>query len=303
MNRSTTLIAVLLVCFLSGCASVSGRAAARATSRSVQELGNEQVQEDFAGFMRSPSVMKAWQDLGQSAGRGIALVVSEEAPEIVEELAAAEHSHRLLGALARTAAREIVHEMDGMVDEKLGPVAARVIQRDIGPAMAGVIRQDVGPAIVESFDGRLDPVLARSAGVMLNEVVRVMSTGIEKDLGPAAARAIRQDIGPAVTQSIDAELEATLARSARTLARESVLGSHEGLVELREQPDSLFGGAMRFGIGAVQLVVLAGGIALGLLIGLLVQSKRNERRERARADEREATLLEVVRALRQEPVG
>jgi hypothetical protein len=292
MNRTALLvITALITSLLSGCAAVSGRAAAKATSRSLQQLGNEEAQQYFGAFMRSPSVREAAQDIGESTGRGIAIVVSEEAPEILDEFASSHHSHRLMADLAATSARTIVGELDDAVDETLGPAAARAI------------RQDIGPAVVETFDGRLDPALAHTAGTISREVVRTMGTGIETELGPAVARAIRQDIGPAIADGIDAHLEDALARSARIVARESVIGTHEGLLELRKQPESLFDGALRFAVGTGQLVILAVGLLVGLLIGLLIQSRRNERRERARADERESTLLEVCRALRQQPTG
>jgi hypothetical protein len=234
-------------------------------------------------------VLSATRRIGENAGRGIAVVVSEEAPEIVDEFASSEHSHRLMAALAATAARAVAEEMSTSMDGKLGPAAARAI------------RQDIGPAITETFDGRLDPALARSAGAIVHQVVRVMSAGIEQDLGPAAARTIRQDIGPAISESIDQNIDEALARGARVASRESVLGTHDGLLELREQPDSILGGVLRFGANAVQLLILATGIVLGALIALLVQSKRSERRERARAEEREATLLAIYQALRRDP--
>ncbi len=230
-RRALVVIAVLVATVLSGCSPLTGRAAARATGRSVSALTVEETQQDFAGFLRSPSMREAFHDLGESTGRGIAVVVSEQAPEIVDEFTSSERSEALVTSLAGKAAREAAREL---------------------------------------------------------------GTGIEEDLGPATARTIRRDVAPALAEGFDQHLRETLARSARSMSRESVLGAGDGFVELKEQPGGLLGGALRVGVGAAQLVILLVGVALGVLLALLLQSRRNERRERARAEAHEATLAELL---------
>jgi uncharacterized membrane protein affecting hemolysin expression len=167
--------------------------------------------------------------------------------------------------------RGVVRGMAAGLSEELRPeqveAFVRTVMDGVEPALARAVRGDLGDSLEElaarmvdaAFDEALTPerrqqvvslarVLARAT---TNAVMQVLSEQIRQqlapalqamirdDVAPAVAEAMRQQIGPAVTDMLNQpKFRQSLADSAQILGKNLVLGTNQGLLELRaEDPE------------------------------------------------------------------
>lgn len=251
-------------------------AAINSSLRAMSEAENQRL---VLQLMASPAMREAVQGFTAALADGTLNAMTE--PERLARVEAM--SARYVSTLTRVVTRSM----------------AEGIRQDLAPALAVVMRETVAASLREALRETYQRDMQRVAGGLTRAAVDAAVRGVSEG--------ITRDIAPAMRGALDDErTTAALGVTARTLARDAVLGSNDAMSQIQRaqersgRPSFLarLGSLTEGGVKVMQLLA-AGALALIVVLGLwivrLIFKSRRVQAESERHAESAATLAQAIR--------
>jgi len=231
--RAASLAGPALGVLLAGCAYSSENIVRRTTPAAIEEtleaLNDPKNQGLIRDLVGDAEVQDAVAEIAEAMTGGLLEGLTDEAraarlSELSERLVS-----RLIAAASEGIREELTPSVRSMVERTVAGAIGRALspktRRDAQALAAGIAREGAAAMVTgasEAIRSDLGPALAAV---------------VDDDLGPALERALADRLVPALSRSIEEELRSrakpALAELTREMAKQTVLGVDDALVELK----------------------------------------------------------------------
>lgn len=274
---------------MSGCAhtigAATGEVVAGATpavaDSTLTVLEDQKLRERVAKVLTTPEIQRSISAITRGVVHGATEQIGEDAPKLAEQLS------ETLGKTLKT-------NMAG-----------------IGAGTDALTRRAVSAALDEAMSERNQAKSQSFATNLTSALVKTLAAEMST-LSPALRKAIKEDIGPVVgevveKQAVDLlskpEMKTAIAGVVREVARQSVLGTNDGIAELAEKRKAESGSSPLgiFGTFFSERTWLIGGLVAVALLAFplfwLIRQQRAAKRYREDAERRSNRALALLAAI------
>ena len=252
---------------------------------SLDVLDREENRERLGRIMNSPQMRAAMHDLSQSIVLGVV------------------HGIRRAQAESGRKRIDVGASVGEALEKHVAPAAGKLTYRIVDSALTASLSDKHIAQLGVLGKHTTHAVLAGVGSGVRDEVGPALATTLDHDIGPAVARMIERDVLPSVGRGLDSpEMQAAVANTTRTIATELVSSTADAMSVEQERKEAsgresrlqVFGTNIAVGYAVALFLAFAFGTTMIVLGVLLVRSHRRQRDDYEAAEQREATLMNLI---------